>query len=404
MIGRIAALALGLLAAAPAAQAQDLAGLARVAAEGSRIVDESGGLVVELALSQAVPWRLFTLDAPPRLVLDFREADFGGLLPEGLLSPGRATAVRFGAVREGWSRLVVVLAAPLGVEEAGMAVDEGSGAARLTVRMAPVDAAAFAAAAGAGPEEGWAPPLAEPPAVPPPTEDGRFVVAIDPGHGGIDPGAERDGSGEARLMLALGLEVAEAVARAGMVPVLTRTEDVFVPLQDRMSLARAGGADVLLSLHADALEGDQASGASVYTLTEEAVDAASERVVERHGAGDLIAGLDLSGQDDTVATALLDLARLETAPRSERLAAVLAEALRASGAAVNGRPLRRAQFAVLAAADFPSVLLEAGFLSDEGDHARLSSPEGRAPIVAGIVAALLAWRAEEEARAPLLRR
>jgi N-acetylmuramoyl-L-alanine amidase len=413
MVGRIAALALMVLVAvAGAGAAQELSGLARVDARASRVADEGRGLAVELALSQPVPWRLYTLDGPPRLVIDFREADFGAARPEAILEPGRAAGLRFGPVRSGWSRLVVDLARPLGVTQAGMTVDSGDGTARLRVRLDPVDPEAFAAAAGAPADPGWAPPPVPPaalalpaaPPAPPPAQDDRFIVAIDPGHGGIDPGAERGGLREAHLMLALGIELAEAVARAGMVPVLTRTEDVFVPLQTRMSIARAAGADVLISLHADALEEDQARGASVYTLTQEAVDGASARMVQRHEGGDLIAGLDLSGTDDTVATALLDLARRDTAPRAARLAETLAASLHEAGAVVNGRPLRQAQLAVLSAADFPSVLLEAGFLSDEGDRARLSSPEGRAPIVAGIVGALQVWRAAEAARAPLLRR
>jgi N-acetylmuramoyl-L-alanine amidase len=228
-----------------------------------------------------------------------------------------------------------------------------------------------------------------------PRDDGRFVVAIDPGHGGIDPGAERAGVTEADLMLALGLELAAALEGAGMEAVLTRGEDVFVPLQERMTRARAGGADVLLSLHADALEEDAARGASVYTLTQEAVDTASGRMVERHEGGDLIAGLDLRGEGDEVATALMDLAREGTVPRSERLAGALAREIAEAGAAVNGRPLRQANLAVLAAADFPSVLLESGFLSDAADRQRLASPEGRAALVRGIVAALEAWAGEE---------
>jgi N-acetylmuramoyl-L-alanine amidase len=205
-------------------------------------------------------------------------------------------------------------------------------------------------------------------------------------------------------MLALGRELAAALDRAGMRPVLTREEDVFVPLQRRMTIARAAGADVLLSLHADALEADAASGASIYTLTQEAVDGASARMVERHEAGDLLAGLDLQGQDDELATALMDLARLDTTPRSERLAQAVAGALEEAGAVVNGRALRQANLAVLQAADFPSVLIEVGFLSDAGDRMRLATPEGRAAIVAGLAAALGDWAAEEAEREPLLRR
>ena len=374
-------------------------GLARVDPSESRVEDNWRGIEVSLRLDRAVPWRVFTLDEPRRLVVDFQGLDWAGVTPEGLLQGDNALGLRFGPVRDGWSRLVVDLARPLEIAEAGMAVEEGG--ADLHLSLVATDEESFAAASGAPPEEGWVPPP-EPvvPAIP--QADDRFVVAIDPGHGGIDPGAERDGLREAHLMLALGRELAAALDRAGMHPVLTREEDIFVPLQRRMTIARAAGADVLVSLHADALEADAASGASIYTLTQEAVDGASARMVERHEAGDLLAGLDLQGQDDELATALMDLARLDTTPRSERLAQAVAGALKEAGAVVNGRALRQANLAVLQAADFPSVLIEVGFLSDVGDRMRLATPEGRAAIVAGMVAALGDWVAEEAERDPLL--
>ncbi|NAZ35332.1 AMIN domain-containing protein [Rubellimicrobium sp. CFH 75288] len=391
-----------------AAAAQALAGLARVEPAGSRVADEGRELAVDLSLSQAVPWRAFTLDAPPRLVLDFREADFRAVDPAAFLRRGLATDVRFGSIRPGWSRMVVVLDGPLGVREAGMQVDPQTGRARLVLRLAPQDAATFAAEAGPPPGPDWELELAVPDAPPPPpvtpADDGRFVVVIDPGHGGIDPGAERGGLRESHLMLALGIELADAVSRAGMVAVLTRREDVFVPLQERMTIARAAGADLLISLHADALEEDQARGASVYTLSREAADRASARLVERHGGDDLIAGLDLTGQGDAVAQALLDLARQDSGPRSEALGDAIARGLSEAGAVVNSRPRRQAPLAVLNAADFPSVLVETGFLSDAGDRARLATPEGRASLVAGILAGIVLWRQDEDALRPLRRR
>lgn len=392
---RALAVALGLAWLAGGAGAQEPV---RLLAGNSAVEDGWGGLEVTLALSDAVPWRVFTLDDPRRVVVDLRGVAWEGREPSALLTGDNAAGLSFGPVRGGWSRLILELKSPMTVAEAGLSI-EGEGA-RLNLILEATSEEEFAAAAGAPPDEAPPPEATAAPAV----EDDRFVIAVDPGHGGVDPGAERAGLNEADLMLALGVELAAALERAGMVPVLTRTADVFVPLQERMTRARAGGADVLLSLHADALEEANAAGASVYTLTEEAVGRASERMVERHEGGDLIAGLDLRGQDDTVATALMDLARLDTAPRSERLAAVLAQSLGRAGAAVNGKPLRQANLAVLKAADFPSVLLEAGFLSDPADRQRLSSPEGRAVIVAGIVAALEAWGAEEEARKALLLR
>jgi N-acetylmuramoyl-L-alanine amidase len=126
-------------------------------------------------------------------------------------------------------------------------------------------------------------------------------------------------------------------------------------------------------------------------------------MAERHNRGDLLAGLDLSGQDDTVATVLMDMARLETGPAAMRLADVLVAEMAAAGVVMNSRPRRDGPLAVLNAADFPSVLVEAGFLSSAGDRERLSTAEGRAPIVAGIVAGLQIWAADEAVRRGLLR-
>ncbi len=401
-------LALALLLAHPRpALAQDFAGLARLDVAQSQLRDgPDGTLDLTLYLSQPVPYRAFTLDDPRRLVIDFREVDWRGATRAAMLNADGATDLRFGVLRPGWSRMVVDLAGPMVLDAAGMAVDKVTGTATLHVVLSPTTAEAHAAAAGAPPDAGWdmlaALDITLPAAAP--RAGGALVVVIDPGHGGIDPGAERGGMVEAQVMLQLAVEVAEAIARAGeMQPVLTRQSDIFVPLADRMSIARAAGADVLISLHADALETDQASGASVYTLSAEAVDQASARMAERHDRGDLLAGVDLSGQDDTVAMILMDMARLETGPQGVRLADALVAGLRDSGARLNSRPRREGPLAVLNAADFASVLVEVGFLSSELDRAALATPEGRAPLVAGIVLALQRWVAGEQARAPLLR-
>lgn len=408
---RLLAALLTLCLALPlAAQEAAFSGLARLDVGQSVVADAPGGMpdgmAVTLYLSQPVPYRVFTLADPMRLVLDFREVDWRGATPEGLIDTRAARDVHFGSFRPGWSRMVIELARPMQVTEAGMAVGDQDGTATLKVVMADVTADAFAAGAGAPPDPAWdqaaevTPSLTAAPQGP----GGPLVVVIDPGHGGIDPGAERAGLVEAQLMLTLGLELAEAVNRSGdMRAVLTRTEDTFVPLAERMTIARAAGAGALISLHADALEEDAASGASVYTLSDEALDQASARMAERHNRGDLLAGLDLSGQDDTVATVLMDLARLETGPASIRLADVLVAEMTAAGTVMNRHPRREGPLAVLNAADFPSVLIETGFLSSEADRARLSSSEGRALIVAGILAGLQVWAAEEAALAPLLR-
>jgi len=301
---------------------------------------------------------------------------------------------------------VVDLDGPLALDRAGMSVEENSGRARLSVVLERTTEEDFAARSGAPDDAGWTDESLVPvTTVLPAARPSILTVAIDPGHGGIDPGAEREGLREADLMLTLGLELAEAVNRTGtMRAVLTRSDDTFVPLAERMTIARTSGAQLLVSLHADALEDGGARGGSVYTLNPEGQEAASEKMAERHDRGDLLAGLDLRGQDDTVATVLMDLARVDTAPQSGRLADALVAGLRSSGAPINTRPRREAVLAVLNAADFPSVLVEVGFLSSDRDRAVFETAEGRAKIVAGLVEGITRWAASEEALAPLLRR
>lgn len=389
-----------------ATTAQEFSGLARLDVAQSQVRDAEDGLDVTLYLSQPVPFRVFTLDDPRRLVMDFREVDWRGASRAGLLNADNATDLRFGAFRPGWSRLVIDLAGPTLIETAGMEVDETDGTAVVRVRLSRADPDRFAAAAGAPPDPDWDIHATDRPSLvaPPDGGDDDLVVVIDPGHGGIDPGAVRGGIKEADIILQFSIELEEALARAGGIrPVLTRRADIFVPLEERMTIARAAGADVLLSLHADALDEEVTRGASVYTLTGEASDGASARMAERHDRGDLLSGLDLSGQDDTVATVLMDLARLETGPQSLRLADQVVTALDDAGVAMNSRPRRTAPLAVLTAPDFASVLIEIGFLSNPQDREVIGSPAGRAQIIGGIVQGVQRWDAERRARAPLLR-
>jgi N-acetylmuramoyl-L-alanine amidase len=395
----------GLLLAASPVLGQDFSGLARVDMAQSGVRDAGSGLEIDLRLTQPVPFRVFTLDEPRRLVVDFREVDWTGVSVAALLNADRASDLRFGPLRPGWSRLVVDLAGPYALDTAAMNVDDASGAAQVQIILEEVDPETFSAKSGTPPSAEWddlTAPVANLPA--PPPDDGVVVVVVDPGHGGIDPGAERDGAREAHLMLALGIELAEALNRRdGVRAVLTRTDDSFVPLEARMSIARAAGADLFISLHADALEEDEAKGASVYTLNADGEDRASERMAERHERGDLLAGLDLSGQDDRVATVLMDLARLESGPQGIRFANTLVGAFREAGVPLNSRPMRDGRLAVLNAADFASVLVEVGFLSSDRDREMLRTPEGRAPVVAGFVQAVEWWAADEAALSPLLR-
>ena len=379
------------LAALPGA-AQELSALARLAPDRSAITRADEGLVLQLSVSQPVPWRLRFLDAPPRLVIDTREVDWTGIA--ALPLPEDVVALRAGAFRPGWSRLVVELAGPVRLVTSEMQTP--SDAAVIVVTLAPTDPESFATSAAQPDLPEWAVPDATEIPPPLPRGSGPITVVLDPGHGGIDPGAERDGQTEAALMLTFARELKEVLVRDGrFAVVMTRDDDVFVPLEARTSIAREADADIFLSLHADALAEGEATGATIYTLDETATDAASAALAERHDRDDLLAGIDLSDQDDVVAEVLMDMARTETVPRTDRLAAAIVRAIKAAEIRMHRNPRQTGGFSVLKSPDIPSVLLELGFLSSARDFSRLVDPDWRARMAEAIRVALVDWAREE---------
>lgn len=365
-------------------------------------------LTLRLVLDHPVPWRAYLVADPPRLVLDFRMVDFGNARPGELAGAEHAAAIRWGPFQPGWSRLVVELAGPARIDRADMAPRRDEDGARLPgvvleVHLVPVALAEFDPAGGNAPESAlW--DLPAPAAVPPPAaQPGNLRIMLDPGHGGLDPGAVAGSVTEAELMLILADEVAGRLRRAGVDVFLTREGDAFMGLEARASAARAAGADALISLHADALPEGEAAGAAVYVWDRQADGRAAAELVLRHDRDDLLAGLDLAGADDEVATVLMDLARHDTRPRSEALAAFIVTELQRADVPMHRRPLQRAAFSVLKSPDIPSVLVETGFLTDQGDRARLADPLSRARLASVIARAILTWAHDDRLRSPLLR-
>lgn len=410
-MSRLHGVATGLFLAASvvlggAAGAQEFSGLARVDASRSRIEDHRKGTDLSLGLSQGVPFRLFTLKEPPRLVLDFQEVDWTGLKAEAFDKGKNILSAQFGTYVPGWSRMVLQLAAPMQVASAQMEVDPVTAAAQLNISLHATDLESFERSSGAPQDARWDLPTPEPLASPLPRDDNSpLLVVLDPGHGGIDPGAKAEGGIEEKdLMLQFALELGEVLVRSGQFAVqVTRDGDYFVSLERRTALAHQAGADLFISLHADSLTQGHAHGSTVYTLSQEASDAASASLAERHDRSDLLSGSDLSEADDLVAGVMLDLARQETQPRSETLAAALVKGLKSQGGPVNRKPLRSAGFSVLKSADIPSVLLEIGFLSSARDLANLQDPDWRAQTARGILQGLIEWRIRDEAQRALVR-
>jgi N-acetylmuramoyl-L-alanine amidase len=382
--------------------AQDAVGLARFV--DGRIEDRRFGATdVTIRLSQGVPWRLFTLTDPWRLVVDFSEVDWQDAEAQQLDQSERVQSLRMGLFRPGWSRLVAELEEPMAIQSAELKTLPDGAGAELHVRLTRSDADSFAARAGVPADPAWVRmrPRARPELR---GQDGPLVIVLDPGHGGIDPGAQRGGVSEADLMMRFAFELREVLLRAGDYRVfLTREEDRFVSLEGRVKFAHDAGADLFISLHADALEEGVAHGAAVYTLSEDASDEASAALAERHDRDDLLAGLDLSGTDDRVAQILMDLARLDNTPRSQALAGHIVEGIDQSLGGVHKDPLRQAAFSVLKSADIPSVLIELGFLSTERDLRNLQDSAWRAGMAAGIRDGIAAWVLEDEALSRLRR-
>jgi N-acetylmuramoyl-L-alanine amidase len=292
------------------------------------------------------------------------------------------------------------------LDRAGMRIDTETGVARLRITLRHATPEEFAARSGApyDPAYDLPPPAAVTRTAPRRIGEGPLVVVLDPGHGGIDPGAERDGLSEKELMLTFARELQDVLRRdGGFEVVLTRDDDSFVSLDRRVAKAHAAGGQVFISLHADALSEGQAHGATVHLLSESASDAATATLAERHDRDDLLAGIDLTGQDDQVAGILMDLARQETQPRAERLAQALVARIGAADLPLNSRPVRRGAFSVLKAADIPSILLEVGFLSSTRDLKNLRDPAFRARMAEAIRDGLSLWVAEDAALSDLVR-
>ncbi|TFL17833.1 N-acetylmuramoyl-L-alanine amidase family protein [Jannaschia formosa] len=355
-----------------------------------------GALSLQVPLDRAVPWRASVAANPWRLVLDTAEVDWSAA--PSLVDGDVVTGLREGRVAEGWSRLVLDLSGPMRIERAWMETGQGA-TLRLDLRPGAGETARVAPA--------WDSPAQVPLDAAPDRRrragDRPLVVALDPGHGGIDPGAERDGLVEADLVLAFAKDLAETLKRAGHVPVLTRETDSFVALRARASVARAAGADLMISIHADAVEGGGASGATVYTLSDEASDGISSELAARHGRDDLLLGLELEDSGDEVARVLMDLARAETAPRADHLANELVRSIDAAGIRLHKRPRLEAAFTVLKAPDIPSVLLELGFLSSQADRRNLRDPGWQRRMGQAIADAVDAWAARDAATAEKLR-
>ncbi len=341
-------------------------------------------LVMEL--DAPVDFQAFVLSEPYRMVVDLPDFSWKVAATSQLASAG-ISAVRHGQNKPGISRIVFDLNRPVSIQNAFMIPGRSGESDRLVIDFSNIAASLFSQVKGKS--FGTLDPYAVPKSAgiiqqaPVPQSIVRKpLVVIDPGHGGVDPGAlGKGGVKEKNIVLALGKALRDELQRTGRYRVvMTRETDKFIPLRDRVKFARKHEADLFISVHADSVDSRNVHGASVYTLSEKSSDAQTARLAARENKADLIAGIDLSTEDEDVVNILVDLARRDTMNQSKFFAGKLVDVMPSHGVETLERPHRYAGFAVLKAPDIPSVLVEAGFVSNDNEARRLSTPSYRAKI------------------------
>ncbi len=330
-------------------------------------------------LTRKIDLSAFTLADPYRIVVDIPQIAFQ--LPPGTGESGRGLikAFRFGLVMAGGSRIVFDLTKPARVDKA-FVVDAADGApARLVLDLVATDRDSFMRKIALQPS----PARAAPQATSGPQADNgdpRPLVVLDPGHGGIDTGTRApSGELEKDIVLDFAQRLRDRIEKSGKYRVLmTRTDDTFVALADRVRIARSAGAALFVSIHADLLphkEGD-AQGATVYTLSETASDPQAAQLADQENRSDVIAGVDLKTEPDDVAGILIDLAQRETKTFSVQFAQKLVGQMKKT-TRLHKDPIKSAGFRVLRAPDVPSVLIELGYVSNKQDLQSLLSDTWR---------------------------
>jgi N-acetylmuramoyl-L-alanine amidase len=336
----------------------------------------------------------FTLANPYRVVIDMPQVHFQFPARTGESGRGLIKAFRFGLVMQGGSRLVIDLAKPARIDRAFVLEPSNDQPARLVLDLTAVDRETFLRAIALENRAADSGVRRPPPLTAAEKADPRPLVVIDPGHGGIDNGTQAaSGELEKSIVLQFSLLLREHIEKSGKYRVImTRTDDTFIPLAERVNIARARQAGLFISVHADALargDGD-AQGATIYTLSETASDAAAAKLAESENRADAIAGLDLSAEPDDVAGILYDLALRETKTFSVQFARGLVKEMR-NATRMHKDPLRSAGFRVLKAPDVPSVLVELGYVSNRGDLKSLTSEAWRNRTAAAITRAVEAY-------------
>ncbi|NND58813.1 MAG: AMIN domain-containing protein [Gammaproteobacteria bacterium] len=328
---------------------------------------------VVFELSAPVDHRVFSLKDPERVVIDLTGARMNASMPP---ATGAVAAVRSGK-RETGLRIVLDLAVAGVRPRSVMLPPLESGGHRLVVDLVNADSNPVATVV--------APPVRR-----------DVLVAIDPGHGGQDPGAVgAKGTYEKNVVMEIARRLkAQVDAQPGMRAILTRDSDSFISHRERMRRAREQRADFFISIHADAFNDKRVRGSSVYALsTRGATSEAAHWLAERENAADLIGGVKLDDKDEMLASVLLDLSQTASISASLKAGSMILTEL-AKVNQIRRRSVQQANFLVLKSPDIPSVLVETAFISNSEEEKRLRDPAYQDKLAHAILRGIQAYFAD----------
>jgi N-acetylmuramoyl-L-alanine amidase len=354
-------------------------------------------------LSEKVDIAAFTLANPYRVVIDLPQVTFKLPAKAGDTGRGLVKAFRYGLVMQGGSRIVIDAKGPVRIEKAFVLPPVDGQPARMVLDLVATDRESFLRNAELERHPARTPRAS----VPPPSEDPRPLVVIDPGHGGIDNGTKAaSGELEKTIVLEFATLLRDKLDQSHKYRVaMTRSDDTFVALTERVRFARAQKASLFISIHADYLprrEGE-AQGATIYTLSDTASDSEAARLAEDENRADVIAGVDLTAESNEVADILIDLAQRETKAFSMQFARDLIAELK-TATRLHKHPMKSAGFMVLKAPDVPSVLVELGYVSTKDDLKQMLSQSWREKTTAALARAVDSYFAPRIAGAGPARR
>ena len=351
-----------------------------------------------LKLDEMVPFKVYSLNDPNRIVVELDTSTINSVDDLEITSSPLMGEINFLKAIEGWSAISIKLKTPMKVQNLAMKpLKLDSSKVELSFELFPINQKEFDGIVKLFGNDIRDERLVNINKDFDYIKNNKLIVVIDPGHGGVDPGAQVKTIREADLMLSLAKVVAEEIERLDNTTViLTRTIDEFTSLDERLMLAVRVGADLFISLHADTVKKGKASGSTVYTLSQEASDQASARLASRHGGDELISGLDLTGTETAITSALMGLLRSENTVRSYAFSEAILKNLENFSIKLNPTPLRKANFSVLKLPSVPSILIETGFMSTTSDLINLQDRDWAEKFALAISSGILEWVAEDQ--------